>query len=183
MEKLEADLYRENLKVAPLASRLLAYIIDLVILGFIMNILLSSDYKEKLDKASVALQNNYGGTYTSSDLSSNPDNVLALQELRSKMGEVVDLILISALLFRGIEVIYNFIFIYFYGATPGQLLFKLRVISSSHFSRPGLQACMGRAIAKSIFCTTLCIDFAYVFTNRLRLSLHDRLSKSIVIEA
>ncbi len=183
MDRLEADLYRENIKIASIVSRIGAYIIDTILITLIITIFFSDNQKNSIINAQNAIKQAYNADYTKIELSSTPDNTAMLENLRINTKEALDILLLYMGICIGLQIIYNFILIYKYGATFGQIILKIRVVDSNNFDKPTLHVCMKRAIAKCFLGTILYIGFILAFVDRYYRTIHDKMSNTIVIVA
>ena len=177
--QLENDLYRENLRIAPLFSRVGAYIIDMVLISFLCSVLFSEEQANKLIQAQQTLENAFN--LTQSSLDKNIDNSAFLNQLRGDSKAALDVMFFYAAIFAALEIVYNFIFWYFYGATLGQILLRIKVVNVRNFDKPTLHFCMFRAVMKYAFGTAFLFGFVFAFADRFRRTLYDRMSKTIVI--
>lgn len=179
--KIEEDLHRENIKLASIWARIGAYLIDLLLLALLISIMFSSAQEQKIIAAQMMIVDVYSSEYKQMKLDDNTNNIEVLQDLREKAKEAFDIMLFYILLYSGLQIIYNFIFFYFYGATLGQIILRIRVVDREMFDKPTLHVCMKRAILKYILGTTLYISFIFAFADKFYRTLHDRMSKTIVI--
>lgn len=76
---------------------------------------------------------------------------------------------------------YEVIFIHFYGATLGKILFKVRVVSVDYVDNPSFLISLVRAILKLIGSNFFYITYIFAFDDAFKRTLHDRLTKTIVI--
>ena len=81
------------------------------------------------------------------------------------------------------KVIYQTYFIWYYGATIGKTIMKLKVIDFNHLGRvtfiQALIRSMGRIISESFFY----IGFLMAFYTESRQTLHDKFGKTLVVNA
>lgn len=177
MDRLESDLYRENLKIAPLTLRVCAYFVDMILLGLFITIFFSSAQKERILHAKDTIENTY------SMQASTQSNSEILENMRVATKDAFETLLIYMTIYIGLEIVYYFISVYFYGATIGQIILRIRVVDSRHFDKPTLHVCMRRALSKCIFGAVLYIGFIVAFVDRYYRALHDRMSNTIVVSA
>lgn len=183
MDRLEADLYRENIKIAPLSGRICAYLIDIILLGLFITIFFSSAQKERVILAKETIEKAYSIQSAQMQLSSTPNNSEILEEMRKATKDALDILLSYMAIYIGLEIIYYFISVYFYGATIGQILLRIKVVDSFNFDRPTLHVCMKRSLVKCIFGAVLYVGFIIAFVDRFYRALHDRMSNTIVVVA
>ncbi|RDU69773.1 RDD family protein [Helicobacter aurati] len=181
MDNLESNLYRENIHLAPLALRIGAYLIDLLLMFLLISIFFSDSQKQQLHQAYETIQQVYTSEYTTIQLDSQTDNSAILQNLRSSLKDSLNILLYYKMLCIGLEIIYNFLLVYFYGQTLGQMILRIKIINISHFDKPNLHQCMGRAVSKCLLGTTFYISFAIGFIDKWRRTLHDKIGKTIVV--
>ncbi|STQ86004.1 RDD family protein [Helicobacter muridarum] len=181
MDNLESNLYRENIRLAPLKLRVGAYLIDRLIIILVISSLFTDYQKKQLEEAYSTITQIYSSQYTDIRLDSNTDNSQILGKLRSSVNKSLIILLYYQLLCIGLEIIYGFLMLYFYGATLGQIVLNIKVVNIYDFDKPSLHQCMGRSIGKCLLGTTLYISFAIGFIDKWKRTLHDKLAKTIVI--
>ena len=54
-EKLEEDLYRENIKIAPIPARIGAYLIDMLVILLLMTVTLTQSQKDAINQAQITI--------------------------------------------------------------------------------------------------------------------------------
>lgn len=185
MDRLEADLYRENIKIAPISVRIGAYLIDTILLSFFITIFFSSAEQERINIARETIKKTYSMQNTQTRLMNAPDldNSVILEEMRIATKEALEILLINMGLYIGLQIIYYFIFTYYYGATLGQIILRIRVVDSRRFDKPTLHVSMKRAITKCFFGAILYVGFIVAFVDKFYRTLHDKMSNTIVIVA
>lgn len=179
MDRLEADLYRENIKIAPLFSRISAYLIDMILLGLFITIFFSTQQKEHIIHAKETIEKTYSIQTTQTNSSINNSEIL--EEMRKATKDALETLLLYMAIYIGLEIVYYFISVYFYGATIGQIILRIRVVDNRNFDKPTLHVCMKRALTKCIFGAVLYVGFIVAFVDRFYRALHDRMSNTIVI--
>ncbi|MWV63001.1 RDD family protein [Helicobacter saguini] len=189
-DKIENDLYRENLKIAPVVLRIGAYFIDMILVVLILSFTISQEQQDKVARAYESLlnlnkleldSNNSQNLTTTRNLDSNPDNSKILNDIRKEAKEAIDVVLIYLLVCALLNILYNFIFLYYYGASLGQIIVKIKVVNVYNFDKPSLHTCMKRSVLKYILGTSLLIGFFPAFVDRFNRTFYDRMSKTIVI--
>lgn len=76
-----------------------------------------------------------------------------------------------------IEAIYQFVFVYFYGASMGKILFKIKITMNG--TKPNLICAITRAILRTFGKYFLLqLNFAWIFIDKDRLTLHDKLART-----
>lgn len=83
----------------------------------------------------------------------------------------------------GMKVLYHTIFVYLYGATLGKMAMKCVVVNYDDFAVPGLQAALIRGAVRIISETVFYLGFIWAFLNPQRQTWHDKMAKTIVIDA
>lgn len=145
---LEEKLYRENIQIASLWSRVFAFLIDKILISLIFSLI-----------------------YWDS-LAPNINNPHALITLTSSL--VWQLVLLN--------VIYEALFTFLYGATLGKLLFKIRIINIFLLDNPDLLSSINRAIFKILAEFIFYISYCFIFFSPIKQTLHDYLAKTIVVQ-
>ncbi|MBL0721366.1 MAG: RDD family protein [Sulfurovum sp.] len=82
-----------------------------------------------------------------------------------------------------IKVIYQTLFVWQNGMTLGKYITKMKVISLESGERPSLKSSLIRALVRVISETLFYIGFMMAFFNPLVQTLHDKLSKCVVVDA
>ncbi len=183
MDRLETDLYRENIRIASAISRVSAYVIDTIIIALIITTFFSNAQKQKIENAQNIIKKTYNANYTKAQLSSTPDNSAILENLRITTKEALDTLLLFLAIHIGLQIVYHFILVYLYGATLGQILLRIRVVDSNNFDKPTLHVCMKRSIFKCFFGTLLYVGFIFGLFDKYYRTIHDKMSNTIVIVA
>lgn len=175
MDRLENDLFRENIKIASLSVRIGAYLIDVILLSLTITLFFSQAQQEKLIIAIETTKKTYSLQTTTQN------NSEILENMRKAAKDALETTLIYMAIYIGLEIVYFFFFVYFYGATIGQIILRIRVIDSYRFDKPTLHVCMKRALTKCIFGSVLYVGFIVAFVDRYYRALHDRMSNTIVV--
>ena len=92
-----------------------------------------------------------------------------------------DYILSLMLQAYAIDIIYQTIFTYKYGATLGKIACKIQVIDTRLLDAPNLPKSILRSVLRALSQTLYYIPFLFAFGDSLRRTLHDRASGTIVI--
>ena len=82
-----------------------------------------------------------------------------------------------------LKIIYQTFFIWYYGATPGKMMFKIRVISTINLENPSIIYSLNRAIVRIISESLFYVGFLWALTNPKRETWHDKVAKTLVINA
>lgn len=83
----------------------------------------------------------------------------------------------------GMKVMYQTLFVYLYGASLGKILTKCMVVSYDDFSRPTLQSALIRAVVRIVSEMVFYLGFIWAFMNPARQTWHDKMAKTLVIDA
>lgn len=183
MDRLESDLFRENIKIAPLSLRIASYLIDIIVLSLVITIFFSQADQERLVVAKETIERTYSMQSERINLGHTPDNSAMLEEMRVASKQAFETMLLYMAIYIGLEIVYYFICVYYFGATFGQIIVRIRVVDSRRFDKPPLQVCMKRALTKCIFGAVLYFGFIMAFLDRFYRALHDRMSNTIVVMA
>ncbi|EMZ37890.1 RDD family protein [Helicobacter bilis] len=183
MDRLENDLFRENIKIAPLSLRIGAYLIDMILLSLVITLFFSQAQQERLVLAKETIEKTYSLPNTRTTLNSTTDNSKILEDMRKTSKEAFEILLLYMAIYIGLEIVYYFFFVYYYGATLGQIILRIRVVDIYRFDKPSLHVSMKRAIIKCIFGAVLYVGFIVAFVDRFYRALHDKMSHTIVVTA
>ncbi len=80
-----------------------------------------------------------------------------------------------------LKIIYQTFFVWYYGATPGKMLMKIRVISTIDLENPAMIYALNRAIVRIISETFFYIGFLWALTNPKKETWHDKVAKTLVV--
>jgi len=82
-----------------------------------------------------------------------------------------------------LKIIYQTFFVWYYGATPGKMMFKIRVISTIDLENPSIIYSLNRAIVRIISESLFYVGFLWALTNPKRETWHDKVAKTLVVNA
>ena len=82
-----------------------------------------------------------------------------------------------------IKVIYQSFFLWYYGSTLGKMLFKLRVIDFEHFGKITFAQSLLRASSRIISESIFYLGFILAYYTKSRQTLHDKIAKTLVVNA
>jgi len=82
-----------------------------------------------------------------------------------------------------IKFVYQSLFVWYYGATIGKILLKIRVIKHNDFGRVSLFTSIIRSICRIISEYFIYMGFMVAFLTQGRQAFHDKLAKTLVINA
>jgi len=82
-----------------------------------------------------------------------------------------------------LKIVYQTFFVWIYGATPGKMLMKIKIIFTYSINKPNfitsLLRAFGRVVSESVFC----IGFIWAYFNPKRQTWQDVAAKTLVIDA
>ncbi len=93
--------------------------------------------------------------------------------------ELINMLFLQVIL---LKVIYHTFFVWMYGATPGKMLLKIKIISIDGFGKPNLMSSFIRATVRIISEMFFYIGFLWAFFDRLRQAWHDKAAKTMVVD-
>lgn len=93
--------------------------------------------------------------------------------------ELINMLFLQVIL---LKVIYHTFFVWMYGATPGKMLLKIKIVSIDGFDKPNLMNSFIRATVRIISEMFLYIGFLWAFFDRLRQAWHDKAAKTMVVD-
>jgi len=82
-----------------------------------------------------------------------------------------------------LKIIYQTFFVWAYGATPGKMLAKIRVISTVDLGNPNILYSLNRALIRIVSESLFYIGFLWALTNPKKETWHDKVAKTLVIDA
>jgi uncharacterized RDD family membrane protein YckC len=82
-----------------------------------------------------------------------------------------------------VKILYQTFFVTTYGATPGKMVMKIRIIEINSVASPTLISALNRGIFRVISEMILYIGFLWGFLDENRQTWHDKSSKTLVINA
>lgn len=112
--------------------------------------------------------------------------VMLWDQISASGGEMIGVLTIMNQAFIqivAIKVIYHTFFIWYYGATIGKSIMKLRVIDYENFGRVNLLGSFFRAFGRIISESIFYIGFLFAFYTESRQTLHDKIGKTLVVNA
>ncbi len=102
----------------------------------------------------------------------NGDFVLVLTLINSAFIQVIIL-----------KFVYQTFFIWYYGATLGKMLAKIRVIDFDNFGRVSLMSAVLRSIGRILSEMIFYIGFFIAFYTQSKQTFHDKIGKTLVVNA
>lgn len=139
-----------DLQLATLRSRAMAFVIDDLIVTFIIMVIFW-------------------------------DNIIAASYDMNLMMQLIKVDLVMPLIF--LKVIYHTFFVWYYGATIGKLVTKIRVIDANHWGRVSIFSSLLRAVGRIFSEMFFYVGFLIGFFNEGRKTFHDITGKTLVVNA
>lgn len=112
--------------------------------------------------------------------------VLLWEQISSTDGEFVSVMGIMNQAFLQIiflKFLYQTFFIWYYGATIGKIVAKIRVIDFDEFTKVSLTQSIIRAAMRVVSESIFYIGFALFFYTDSKQTLHDKIAKTLVVNA
>jgi uncharacterized RDD family membrane protein YckC len=82
-----------------------------------------------------------------------------------------------------VKILYHAFFVYQYGATIGKIVMKIRVLEVATLDTPSFMASLTRAIFRVVSEVVFYIGFIIAFFDLNKQTLHDKVAKSVVVDA
>jgi len=139
----------DNLELASMRSRALAFVIDDFLITFLIIMM-------------------YWST-----ISNSGDDIMSLLII---MNENLYQILM-------VKFIYQTLFVWYYGATIGKIIAKIRVVDYNNFGRVSVFTAMTRSLIRLISEMFFYIGFIFGFFSEGRQTLHDKIGRTLVVNA
>lgn len=139
-----------DLQLATLRSRAIAFVIDDLIVTFIIMVIFW-------------------------------DNIIAASYDMNLMMQLIKVDLVMPLIF--LKVIYHTFFVWYYGATIGKLVTKIRVIDANHWGRVSIFSSLLRAVGRIFSEMFFYVGFLIGFFNEGRKTFHDITGRTLVVNA
>lgn len=80
-----------------------------------------------------------------------------------------------------VKVLYHTFFVYQYGATIGKIIMKIRVLEYVTMDKPTLMCALTRAIFRVVSEVIFYLGFVLAFFDKNKQTLHDKISKCVII--
>ncbi len=81
-----------------------------------------------------------------------------------------------------LRIVYQSLFVWYYGATLGKIFLKIKVIDMEYLDRPTPVSSFARASIRALSEVLFYFGFIFAFFDKNRLTLHDRVSKTLVVD-
>lgn len=147
-EELIEHFERENIALATIAKRAMAYMLDEVIIAFLFMLIYWNQFQN----------------------TTTPEQTVMLAN--SMFLYVIVL-----------KIIYHFFFVWVYGATLGKMAFKIRVISVKDVANPSFGYALFRSFMRIVSESIFYLGFLWGMLNPKRETWHDKLAKTLVVDA
>lgn len=147
-DELALKIEREGFKLTSIKRRVLAYLIDDLLISLLLIITFWSQMSD----------------------------ITTTEALMSFMNQV-------ALGIIGLKIVYQTLFVTLYGATLGKIFLKIRIVNVNDFDNPPFGISLLRAVIRALNEALFYIGFAWAFFDPLRQGWHDKLAKTVVIDA
>ena len=82
-----------------------------------------------------------------------------------------------------LKIIYHVFFVWYYGASPGQMITKTMCINVEILDKPNLTQSLVRAIFRIVSEACFYLGFAWALSNPARQTWQDKIAKTVVINA
>ena len=138
-----------NLELAKISSRALAFIIDDILITLIIFVMFWDS------------------------IASNGSDLKALLIIMNQF--------VWQVLF--LKFLYQTFFVWYYGATLGKIIAKIRVIDYETYGRVGILASVIRSITRILSEMFFYIGFVFAFFNDGKQTFHDKLGRTLVVNA
>lgn len=152
-EQIQDILDREDIQLAGIDKRFVAFILDSLIVSIVV-CLLNVNHLEHI----------------SQNLESNN-----AQQVITSMREMLFQMIV-------LDVVYQWIFVTWYGATLGKIACKIEVVSIDLLDSPSVLKSFLRAFLREISQIVYYIPFVFALGDTYKRTLYDRLCQSIVIQ-
>ncbi len=80
-----------------------------------------------------------------------------------------------------LKVIYHTFFVWMYGATPGKMLLKIKIVSIEDFEKPNIMNAFIRAVVRIVSEMIFYLGFLWAFFDSVNQAWHDKAAKTVVI--
>lgn len=147
IEKIEETLAREEIKLAPLWKRFVAFMVDDLLVSMIL-------------------------------IGINWDRIMQNAQDTEAMLSIVSS---SWAALYVIKLVYHWLFVHFYGASIGKMVVRIRVMEVELLDNPKIGQAFMRSFFRLLSEVLMYLPFLFVFENRIKQALHDKLAKTIVV--
>lgn len=112
--------------------------------------------------------------------------ILLWDQVAQSAGDFISVMAIMNAAFLQIiflKFLYQTFFIWYYGATIGKIIAKIRVIDYDNFSKVSFGSAVARAAVRIVSESIFYLGFALFFYTESKQTLHDKLAKTLVVDA
>lgn len=109
------------------------------------------------------------------------ENIMAVSHDMNAMMYLMKTDLVMPLIF--LKIIYHTVFVWYYGATIGKIVAKIRVIDANHWGRVSFLSSLLRAVGRIFSEMFFYVGFLIGFFNQGRKTFHDITGKTLVVNA
>lgn len=152
-EQIQDILDREDIQLASIDKRFIAFLLDSLIVSLVVCLLNFGD----LERVSQSMQTK------------------DIEQVILAMGSMLWQIIV-------LDIMYQWIFVAWYGASVGKILCKIEVVSIDLLDSPSVAKSLLRAILREISQAVYYIPFVFALDDSFKRTLYDRLCQSIVIQ-
>lgn len=174
-EALQDTLDREDLTLAPLDKRIYAFLIDALLLSALMMLINLNTFLALSEPQ--ALQEMRDSSSSAIMLKDSAKAPLE-QSIEQKIQEQISSLIMQIFL---LEIMYQGLFTFWYGASLGKILCKIQVVSIDLLDSPSFVASFLRAALRTLSQAVYYIPFIFAFSDVLKRTLYDRAARTIVI--
>ena len=101
----------------------------------------------------------------------------------STTEELISLVNSYSFIYLIVKIVYQTIFIHFYQASLGKIFLKIKVVNQEDDQKISLLTSLNRSIFRAIGESIFYIGFIFSFFNKDRQALHDKIAKTLVVNA
>ena len=112
--------------------------------------------------------------------------ILFWEQITSGDGDLMNMLIImneNVIQVLFLKFIYQGFFVWYYGATVGKIIAKIRVVDYNDFGRVSLVTSFIRSITRIFSEMFFYIGFVFGFFNDGRQTLHDKIGRTLVVNA
>jgi uncharacterized RDD family membrane protein YckC len=112
--------------------------------------------------------------------------ILMWEQIQATPGDLGSVLMVMNQAFFQVilmKFIYQTFFIWYYGATLGKMAAKIRVIDYDNFSKVGFDRALMRAVMRIVSESIFYIGFLLFFYTDSKQTLHDKVAKTLVVNA
>jgi len=106
-----------------------------------------------------------------------------IQNVNGDMEAVISIMNQALIQILSLKFIYQTFFTWYYGATPGKIIAKIKIIDYNHFGRISFVTAMIRSFTRLISESVFYIGFIIAYYTDSRQTLHDKTAKTLVVNA